>query len=37
MVEVEFNIEANEETMAAARAAKANPFRPTGKNCINQG
>ena len=37
MVEVEFNIEANDETIAAARAAKATPLKPTGKNCINQG
>ena len=33
IVEVEFNIDANELTMAAAKAAKASPFKPTGKNC----
>ena len=37
MVEVEFNMDANEDTMAAANAAKANPLSPEGKNCNNQG
>ena len=37
MVDVEFNIEASEDTIAAANAAKATPFNPTGKNCNNQG
>lgn len=37
MVEVEFSIDAKEDTIAAARAAKATPFKPTGKNCNNQG
>ena len=37
IVDVEFNIEANEETMAAAKAAKATPFKPVGKNCNNHG
>ena len=37
IVEVEFNIEAKEETMAAVNAAKAIPLNPVGKNCINHG
>ena len=37
IVDVEFNIDAKDETMAAANAAKANPFRPVGKNCSNHG
>ena len=37
MVEVEFNIEAKEETIAAANAANATPFNHVGKNCNNQG
>ena len=37
IVEVEFNMEAKEETIAAASAAKANPLRPEGKNCIYHG
>ena len=37
MVEVEFNMDANEDTMAAANAAKANPLRPEGKNCKTKG
>ena len=37
IVEVEFNMEANEDTMAAAKAAMATPFNPVGKNCINHG
>ena len=32
MVEVEFSIEANDETIAAVNATKANPFNPVGKN-----
>ena len=35
--DVEFNIDANEDTIAAANAAKAKPFKPEGKNCNNQG
>ena len=31
MVEVEFNMDANEETIAAANAAKATPLKPLGK------
>jgi hypothetical protein len=30
MVEVEFNIEAKEETIAAANAARIKPLMPTG-------
>ena len=37
IVEVEFNIEAKEDTIAAAKAAKATPFNPVGKNCNSQG
>ena len=38
IVEVEFNIEANEETIAAARAARISPLNPTGiKFLISQG
>ena len=37
MVEVEFSIEAKEETTAAVKAAKAMPFKPVGKSCNNQG
>jgi len=37
MVDVEFNIEARDDTMAAARAAKATPFSPVGKNCNSHG
>ncbi len=37
MVDVEFSIEANDDTIAAAKAAKATPFKPVGKNCNNQG
>ena len=38
IVEVEFTIEAREETIAAARAAKIKPLRPTGiTSLINQG
>ena len=33
MVEVEFNIEAREDTIAAAKAANAKPFKPAGKKC----
>ena len=32
MVEVEFSIDANEDTIAAVRAAKATPFNPLGRN-----
>ena len=32
IVDVEFNIEAREETMAAAKAAKAIPLNPAGRN-----
>jgi hypothetical protein len=34
MVEVEFNIEANEDTIAAANAAKAKPLNLQVKNVI---
>ena len=38
IVEVEFNIEASEETIAADKAAKIRPFIPTGiKFLINHG
>ena len=37
MVDVEFNIDAKDDTIAAAKAAKATPFKPTGKNCNNHG
>ena len=37
IVDVEFNIDANEETIAAVKAAKAKPFNPAGKKCNNQG
>ena len=38
MVEVEFSMEAKEDTMAAAKAASTNPFIPMGMNVlINQG
>ncbi len=38
MVDVEFSMEANEDTMAAANAARTNPLMPTGiKVLINQG
>ena len=38
MVEVEFSIEAKEDTMAAASAASIRPFRPDGiKFLINHG
>ena len=30
-------MEANDDTMAAARAAIAIPLKPAGKNCINHG
>ena len=30
MVDVEFNMEANEDTIAAAKAARTNPFNPVG-------
>ena len=32
MVAVEFSIEANDDTIAAAKAAKTNPFIPAGTN-----
>ena len=35
MVDVEFSIEASEDTIAAASAAKASPFTPTGTNSCN--
>ena len=34
IVEVEFNMEAKEETIAAANAAKTNPFNPVGINVL---
>ena len=37
MVDVEFSIEAKEDTMAAAKAANAIPFKPVGKNCNSHG
>ena len=37
IVDVEFSIEANEETIAAVSAAKAKPLSPTGSNCNNHG
>ena len=38
MVEVEFSMEANEETIAAANAASTKPFKPVGTNVpINHG
>ena len=37
IVDVEFSIEAREETTAAVKAAKAIPFKPVGKSCNNQG
>ena len=37
IVEVEFNMEASDETMAAVNAATATPFKPEGKNCRSQG
>ena len=38
IVEVEFNIDANDDTIAAAKAANIRPFKPTGiKFFINQG
>ena len=38
IVDVEFNIDANEETIAAASAASISPLTPTGiKFLINQG
>ena len=38
MVEVLFSMEASEETIAAANAARINPFNPAGINLeINQG
>ena len=37
IVAVEFNIDAKEDTIAAANAAIAIPLSPVGKNCINQG
>ena len=38
IVDVEFNIDANEETIAAASAASIRPLTPTGiKFLINQG
>ena len=37
-MDVEFNIEASEDTIAAASAARINPFTPTGiKFLINHG
>ena len=37
-VEVELNIDASEEMMAAAKAANDKPLMPTGaKLCISQG
>ncbi len=38
MVDVELSMEANDETMAADRAATTNPLSPTGINVlISQG
>ena len=37
MVEVELTIEAKEETMAAHKAAKANPLIPVGSKFKSQG
>ena len=37
IVDVEFSMDANDETMAAASAANARPFSPVGKNCSNHG
>ena len=37
IVEVEFNIEARDETIAAVRAAKASPLKPVGNSCNSQG
>ena len=37
MVEVLLSIDASEDTMAAASAAKAKPLRPVGRNCSSHG
>src|SRR5690554_6562084 len=37
IVEVLFTMEASEETMAAVKAVKANPFNPEGNSCNNVG
>ena len=37
MVAVELSIDANEETIAADRAANTKPLIPTGNNCATQG
>ena len=37
MVAVELSIDAKDETMAAAKAAKANPLNPVGRNCNSHG
>ena len=37
IVDVEFSIEARDDTIAAQSAANANPLIPDGKNCKSQG
>jgi len=37
MVDVLLSIDANDDTIAAANAAKASPFIPVGKNPNNHG
>ena len=37
IVDVELSMDASDETMAAASAAKARPLRPVGRNCSNHG
>ena len=32
MVDVEFSMDANDDTMAAVNAANARPLRPVGRN-----
>ena len=37
MVDVEFSMDASDDTMAAVNAANARPLRPVGKNWSNHG